>query len=166
MKLSAGAALTGTAFSGRRVPTGGATARRLAPGGNVFWKMGDMRAARMFLRILFSVPGGFRWVMAVTVGVMALAVPAASASATSTSTSTAPTTATSGGSGRSYWVVTAGGLVVDEGNGGYYGSVAPPGPSHPVVDMASSGTGKGYWLVASDGGIFSYGDAKFFGSTG
>jgi hypothetical protein len=67
--------------------------------------------------------------------------------------------------GGGYWVTTAAGQVLNEGDAQNFGSVTSALNS-PIIGIASTPTGNGYWLVGSDGGIFTFGDAHFFGSTG
>jgi uncharacterized protein (DUF1501 family) len=60
-----------------------------------------------------------------------------------------------------YFVVTAGGAVVNFGRSGNFGA---DGQKSPVAGMATTPDRKGVWLVRQDGAVLPYGTAKGYGS--
>jgi hypothetical protein len=68
--------------------------------------------------------------------------------------------------GGGYWLVSADGGVLTEGDAGFYGSAGGMALSSPVVGTAATPDGHGYWLAGRDGGVMTFGDAGFYGSAG
>ena len=59
-----------------------------------------------------------------------------------------------------YWIVTAGGQVVNYGRSGQWSA---PAASSPVAAVTPTITRNGVWLVRQDGTVLAFGDAKHYG---